>query len=83
LPKGGYIKVASGTTRSNAEGVYAAGGCAKFVYRQVVVVERTGCMAALEPGNFSAKHSPDPEVRIDEPEQRDMIGLGLPPRGQG
>jgi thioredoxin reductase (NADPH) len=48
LHDNGYIKVESGTTRTSIDGVFAAGDCADWTYRQAITAAGTGCMAALD-----------------------------------
>ena len=48
MDKVGYLDVIPGTTKTNIEGVYAAGDCADKDYRQAVTAAGTGCMAALD-----------------------------------
>jgi len=48
MDKVGYLDVLPGTTKTNIEGVYAAGDCADKDYRQAVTAAGTGCMAALD-----------------------------------
>lgn len=56
LDEQGYVITKAPTTRTNVEGVFAAGDCADPIYRQAISAAGTGCRAALDAERFLMEH---------------------------
>jgi thioredoxin reductase (NADPH) len=54
LDDAGYVKVAAPSTRTNVEGVFAAGDRVDHTYRQAITASGTGCAAALDAERYIA-----------------------------
>jgi len=54
LDDAGYVKVDAPSTRTNVEGVFAAGDLVDHTYRQAITASGTGCAAALDAERYIA-----------------------------
>jgi len=54
LDDAGYVKVTAPSTRTNIEGVFAAGDLVDHTYRQAITAAGTGCAAALDAERYIA-----------------------------
>ena len=54
LDENGYIKLNTRSSKTNIDGVFAAGDIADSVYRQAISAAGMGCIAALDAEHFLA-----------------------------
>jgi thioredoxin reductase (NADPH) len=55
LDDAGYIVLKDRSTRTNVEGVFAAGDVADSIYRQAITAAGSGCAAAIDAGHYLAE----------------------------
>jgi thioredoxin reductase (NADPH) len=67
LDDDGYVKVAQPTTRTNLDGVFAAGDVVDHIYRQAITAAGTGCAAALDAERWIAALAGSTKPEIQAP----------------
>ena len=74
LDDAGYVQVATPTTATNLDGVFAAGDLVDHTYRQAVTAAGTGCAAAIDAERWLAEHGESAAERAPE-----FVGGGYGP----
>lgn len=65
LDDAGYVRVASPSTATSVDGVFAAGDLVDHTFRQAITAAGTGCSAAIEAERWLAEHAEASEAAAE------------------